>query len=117
MARLVPTNGSPMSVEKAHDALVETGVEVVVALPDSFLAPLCHRLRCSNRIEYIQCVHESDCVGVAAGLTATGTRTLTLMENSGVRNACETLARLNLSHRLFVNLLLSHRGAFGERNW
>lgn len=106
-----------MSLERAHQALIDAGVEVVVALPDSLLAPWCRWLRTSEDVRYIQCVHESDCVGIAAGLALTGTRTLVFMENSGLRNACETLARLSLSHRLFVNLFLSHRGAFGERNW
>src|SRR5260221_7391992 len=39
------------------------------------------------------------------------------MENSGLRNACESLARLQLSHNLFTCYLISYRGAFGERNW
>ncbi len=90
---------------------------MVLAVPDSRLAPLCDRVRSGSEIEYVQCVDEATCVGVAAGLGLSGTRALVIMENSGLRSAAETLARLHLSHRIFTCVLLSHRGAFGERNW
>ena len=46
-----------------------------------------------------------------------GIKSLVIMENSGLRSACETIARFHLSHSLFTCYLISHRGAFGERNW
>lgn len=101
----------------AFNGLLEAGVEVVVALPDSLLAPLCYKIKFSERIRYIQATHESDCVGIACGLSLSGVRSLVLMENSGLRNACETIARLQFSHHIFTCYLVSDRGAFGERNW
>ena len=106
-----------MSVEQAYRALVAAGVKKVLAMPDSFLAPLCRRVKTGPEIGYIQTTHEATGIGMAAGLTLTGTRSLMLMENSGLRSACETLARLNLSHGLYTCSLISHRGAFGERHW
>lgn len=106
-----------MSLESIYQDLLFVGVQTVTAVPDSLLAPLCNRLRRDGEIEYIQATHEATAVAIAAGLTLTGVRTLVVMENSGLRTACETLARFNLSHHLFICCLLSHRGAFGERNW
>src|SRR5258708_34491825 len=106
-----------MNLELAYNSLVDAGVQTVVALPDSNLGLLCKRIRIGNQIDYIQATHESVCVGIAKGLTLSGVRSLVIMENSGLRNACESLARLQLSHNLFTCYLISHRGAFGERNW
>jgi len=106
-----------MSAELAHRAMVNVGVKVVCAVPDSMLAPLELRLSRSREIEYIPAAHEATCVGIVAGLQLAGVRSLILMENSGLRSACESLARLHLSHHLFTCSLISHRGAFGERNW
>lgn len=106
-----------MNIELAYNSLVNTGIQTVVALPDSNLAPLCQRIRTGNQIDYIQATHESVCVGIATGLALCGVRSLVIMENSGLRSACESIARLQLSHHLFACYLISHRGAFGERNW
>ena len=104
-------------IDVAYRCIVEAGVQVVIALPDSQLSPLCQRIREGCDIEYIQAVHESTCVGIATGLSLTGTLAMVIMENSGLRNACETIARCHLSHGLFACYLISHRGAYGERNW
>jgi sulfopyruvate decarboxylase subunit alpha len=40
-----------------------------------------------------------------------------IMENSGLRMACESLAHLGLSHGIPVLLLMSYRGDMGEPNW
>src|ERR1043166_6501156 len=98
-----------MSIELAYKCLVDAGVQTVVALPDSLLGPLCHQVKIGSHITYIQAVHESDCVGIATGLSLSGIRTLVIMENSGLRNACETLARFHLSHHLFTCYLISNR--------
>ena len=110
---------SVMSIDRAYDALVNEGVRAVVALPDSLLGPLCKRVKDGNQntIQYIQATHEAACVGLATGLTLSGVKSLVIMENSGLRSACESIARLQLAHHLFTCYLISHRGAFGERNW
>lgn len=106
-----------MSLDAVYETLRNENIQTVVALPDSLLEPLCRRIRQNNHIDYFQATHEAVCVGIAAGLTISGKKSLVMMENSGLRSACETIARLHLSHRLFTCYLISHRGAFGERNW
>ncbi|GAA1862759.1 hypothetical protein [Actinomadura bangladeshensis] len=106
-----------MSAEVLYQALLSAEVELAIALPDSLLHPLCALTADRGEIPYLQCCDEATAIGVAAGATLAGTRTLVLMENSGLRRACETLSRFVLSHRLHVAMLISHRGGFGEPNW
>lgn len=103
--------------EAAYRGLVEAGVDLIVTVPDSMLGPL--DLVASRRpeIRYIQACDEATAFAIGAGAWLAGTRSLVVMENSGLRRGCETLSRLTLAHRLHAALLLSHRGAFGEPNW
>jgi len=100
-----------------YNCLISEGVQTVVTLPDSHLCPLCRKIKNGKKIDYIQTVDESIAVGISTGLRLTGNKSLVIMENSGLRKACETISRFNLSHRLFTAYLISHRGFFGERNW
>lgn len=110
-------NGGADAVGLACAALTGAGVELLVAVPDSLLAPLIDRAAGRPGLRYVQANDEATAVGIAAGATLAGVRALVVMENSGLRRACETLSRLLLAHRLNVAFLVSHRGAFGERNW
>ena len=40
-----------------------------------------------------------------------------IMENSGIRQACEPVARFALSLQVPLVMLMSYRGDLGERNW
>ncbi|MFI7134857.1 hypothetical protein ACIBQ1_54980 [Nonomuraea sp. NPDC050153] len=106
-----------MTAGQAYAAIAEAGVRMITGTPDSLLNPL-HRYSAARRqISYIPCGDEATAVGLASGARLAGARSLVLMENSGLRRACETLARLTMSHRLHMVMLLSRRGAFGEANW
>jgi thiamine pyrophosphate-dependent acetolactate synthase large subunit-like protein len=105
------------ALDKAHSHLLSSGIEFVTSVPDSALAPLSARIAAEDSPKYIQAAHEAGAIGIAAGMTLAGTKALVMMENSGLRTGCETLARLQTAHGVFICCLISHRGAFGERNW
>lgn len=105
------------AVDLAYEALVAVHVDLVVAVPDSLLSPLLNRLAASGAISYVQVNDEATAVAMAAGANLAGRRVLVIMENSGLRRACETLSRLLLAHRQHIALMVSHRGSFGEENW
>ncbi|MCW7983931.1 MULTISPECIES: thiamine pyrophosphate-binding protein [Streptomyces] len=106
-----------MSAGDAYESLLQAGVDFISGVPDSLLAPL-HTLAAQrSEIDYQPACDEATAVGLAAGARLAGARSLVLMENSGLRRACETLARLTISHRLHSVWILARRGAFGERNW
>jgi sulfopyruvate decarboxylase subunit alpha len=39
------------------------------------------------------------------------------MENSGLRQACEPIARFALSHQVPMVMVMPYRGDLGEKNW
>ncbi|HFG0578579.1 hypothetical protein LIS90_12215 [Flavobacterium psychrophilum] len=100
-----------------HDCMVEENIKYAICLPDSLTMPLTSEIKKNKLISYIQATHESDCVGISTGLNITNTPSIVIMENSGIRNACETIARFHLSHALYNIYIISFRGDFGERNW
>lgn len=105
------------AVELAYEALAAADVRLVVAVPDSLLSPLLDRIAIGTDIRYVQANDEATAVAMAAGATLAGSRVVVVMENSGLRRACETLSRLLLAHRQHIAMLISHRGSFGEENW
>ncbi len=106
-----------MNAADAYDACCRAGVSLIAGVPDSLLSPLHEYAAERQDIAYLQVCDEATAVGLAAGARLAGARSLVLMENSGLRRACETLARLTMSHRLHTLLLLACRGGIGEPNW
>ncbi|GAB2936884.1 hypothetical protein GCM10027280_26200 [Micromonospora polyrhachis] len=98
-------------------ALLPAEIDHIIAVPDSLLSPVIARVVESTAVDYLQTVHESQAVALAAGLALAGRQPLLCMENSGLRAACETIARLALLHQLPILCLVSHRGEFGDPNW
>lgn len=87
----------------------------VVAVPDSLSSVLLRdRL---GAVTYLQAVHEAQAVGIAVGLALGGMIPLVCMENSGLRAACESVARLLVLHDVKLALLLSWRGTANDANW
>ena len=62
----------------------------------------------------IPVANEGDGVSICAGMWLGGKRCAILMENSGLRVACEALARLQ---GLPVLMLMSYRGDWGDPPW
>lgn len=109
-----------ISVENANqimDALEEAHVKVVTFLPESRLKPLYQMLLEDPRFEVITVPNESTGVCIAAGAWIGGQRSIMIMENSGIRVACEALARIGLERQIPVVMLMAYRGDFGEENW
>lgn len=105
------------AADRASADLAGAGIEVVAAVPDSLLSPLCAAASARFGSRYIQATDEATAIAITAGSNLVGTRALAIMENSGLRRGCETLARFTIGHGLHTVLLLSDRGAFGEPNW
>jgi sulfopyruvate decarboxylase subunit alpha len=97
--------------------LKEAGVSLVAALPDSLLKSIYRECARDNAIRYIPVSNEGDLPGLCAGAYLVGKRALMIMENSGIRQACEPLARFALGRGVPMVMVLSYRGEFGEKNW
>lgn len=99
------------------EALKEAEVDVVTALPESLLATVYRLCDSDNAIRYIPVTNEGEMPGICAGAYCVGAKALMIMENSGIRQASEPIARFSFRSAIPMVMALSYRGDFGERNF
>jgi len=97
--------------------LKQANVEIVAALPESLMIDAYRLIAADPDIRYIQVASELDLPGIMAGAFFGGKRAVMMMENSGLRQGCEPLARLIFGHRIPIVMIMPHRGDLGEYNW
>lgn len=102
------------TVDEIVGGLKDAGVTFCVHVPDSWMAPVTTRLSSDPDVELITAVNEGEGVAMCAGAWLGGRRAVMIMENSGVRMACEELARLGLGQGIPVLMLLPFRGDLGD---
>jgi sulfopyruvate decarboxylase subunit alpha len=96
------------------EGLKAAGVDTIIVLSESWLFEVHRQLESNSFFTVIPVANEGDGVSMCAGMWLGGKRCAILMENSGVRVACEALARLQ---GLPVLLLMSYRGDWGDPPW
>jgi sulfopyruvate decarboxylase subunit alpha len=99
------------------EGFVEADVSIVTALPESLLRGAYELLGRTDELRYVRVSNEAEMPGICAGAYLAGKRSAMIMENSGLRQACEPLTRLSWAHHVPMVLIMSNRGAFGEKNW
>jgi sulfopyruvate decarboxylase subunit alpha len=107
----------PAYAEAFMGALADARVELVAALPESLLKHVYRRLWSQTAIRYVTVTNEGELPGIMAGAYLGGMRSLMMMENSGLRQACEPIARFALSHQVPMVMVMPYRGDLGETNW
>jgi sulfopyruvate decarboxylase subunit alpha len=112
-ASLAPPNYAELLLE----GLKEANVKIVASLPESLLKKAYPLLQNDKDIRYIGVSSELDLPGIVAGAYFGGKRAVMIMENSGVRQACEPLARMIFGHRIPMVMIMPHRGDLGEDVW
>jgi sulfopyruvate decarboxylase subunit alpha len=105
---------TPSTVEATVAALKSAGVSIVCQVPDSWLAPLGRALEADPAFDFITATNEGEGVAICAGAWLGGKGAVMLMENSGVRMACEELARLGLGQGIPVFMIMPYRGDLGD---
>jgi sulfopyruvate decarboxylase subunit alpha len=96
-------------------ALVGAGVEAAAWVPDKRLDPIAAALAaegCTPRT----LTREEECIGWAAGFRAAGGLPLVLLQCSGLGNSRNAIGSLAVPYGLGFPLVVSMRGALGERN-
>ncbi|MGE3599493.1 MAG: sulfopyruvate decarboxylase [Dehalococcoidia bacterium] len=96
-----------------HDA----NVSLIAALPESLLKSIYRECEADPSLRYVLVSNEADLPGIIAGTYLAGRRGLMIMENSGIRQCCEPVARFAFCHGMPLVMVMSYRGEFGERNW
>jgi sulfopyruvate decarboxylase subunit alpha len=108
---------TPLYAKEFLAALEAANVELVGALPESHLKSIYLSVQASPNIDYILVSNESELPGLVAGAYLGGKRALMIMENSGLRQACEPITRLAFAHHMPLVMVVSYRGDLGEANW
>ena len=101
--------------EELARALLACGVEAAAWVPDKRLDPIAAALAaggCAPRT----LTREEECIGWAAGYRAAGGLPLVLLQCSGLGNSLNAIGSLAVPYGLGFPLLVSMRGALGERN-
>ncbi len=102
-------------VDEVIAGLKEANVRFCAYLPDSWLAPIERRLVEDPFFTVVPATNEGEGVAMCAGAWLGGMRSVMLMENSGLRMACEELARLGLTQGIPVFMITSYRGDLGDK--
>ena len=105
----------PRLAELVLEGLKKAHVRVIAALPDTLLKGVYEAAAKDPDFRYIPVTNEAEGASIVAGAWAGGKRAVLVMENSGLRVACEALARLGLVNVLPVTMLMGYRGDVGER--
>jgi sulfopyruvate decarboxylase TPP-binding subunit len=106
--------GSTWQADLAR-ALAEGGVEAAAWVPDKRLAPIAEALAALS-VPVRTLTREEECIGWAAGFRAAGGTPVVLMQCSGLGNSLNAIGSLVVPYGLGFPLVLSMRGALGERN-
>src|SRR6516162_7011481 len=112
-----PEKELPEYAKLFMEGLKEAGVSVVCAVPESLLAGIYRGCARDNAIRFIPVTNEAELPGICAGTYLAGKKAIMVMENSGLRQACEPIARFSFCHAMPLVMALSFRGEWGERNW
>ena len=99
------------------EGLREAGVSVVAALPESLLFRFYRAMAEEPGFRYIRVSNEADMPGILAGAYLGGKRAVMVMENSGLRQACEPIARFAHTYHMPLVMFMAYRGDVGEYNW
>lgn len=113
----VATHVIPRYAQVFVEALHQANVGLVATLPESHLKSIYVAIDEDPDIQMVRVSNEADLPGLIAGSYVGGTRALMISENSGLRQACEPIARFSFAHQIPLVMVVSYRGDFGESNW
>jgi sulfopyruvate decarboxylase subunit alpha len=112
-----PSETVPRYAEVFLEALRSARVEIVAAVPESLLKAVYHELPGTEGIRYVPVSNEAEMPGICVGAYLGGKRAIMIMENSGLRQACEPIARFAFTQHAPFVMVMAYRGDLGERNW
>jgi sulfopyruvate decarboxylase subunit alpha len=97
-----------------YEALVATGVEVVSALPETWLVHLIRLAEDDPAMILVRLAKEEEGVGISAGAHLAGRRSAMLMQNHGLLQAVNGIVSLAQLYQIPLLMLISDRGHLGE---
>ena len=107
----------PGAVEAIVHGLKDAGIDFISYLPETWLHHVYDSLLADDPFRVVLGTNEGECVAICAGAWLGGRRAAVIMENSGLRVAAETLARLGMGHGIPVLMIMPFRGDLGDKDW
>jgi len=109
----------PVSIENSrvvYEALKSVGVELVSALPETWLVHLIRMADDDPDMTLVRLAREEEGVGVSMGAHLAGTRSAMLMQNHGFLASVNGVVSGVQLYRIPLLMLVSHRGSLGEKD-
>jgi sulfopyruvate decarboxylase subunit alpha len=110
-----------MAVSVAHsmavyDALKHCGVRLMSALPETWLVHLIRLAEEDPEMTLVRLAKEEEGVGISAGAHFAGVKSAMLMQNHGFLASINGIVSFAHLYKIPLLMLISYRGAFGERD-
>jgi sulfopyruvate decarboxylase subunit alpha len=102
------------AVDELLAGLHAAGADLVVTLPDSWLAPALTALDASPGVDLVRVAREEDGIGLCAGAWLGGRRALMLCQNAGLLVSVNALAALAHHHQIPVVVVAADRGGLED---
>jgi sulfopyruvate decarboxylase subunit alpha len=99
------------------DGLKTAGIDFVSYLPETWMHDAYDAVLADDDFEVVLGTNEGECVAICAGAWLGGRKAAAIFENSGLRVAAETLARLGIGHGIPVLMIMPFRGDLGDKDW
>jgi sulfopyruvate decarboxylase subunit alpha len=109
----------PVSVSSSqliYESLRECGVQILSALPETWLVHLIRMAEDDPGMTLVRLAKEEEGVGISAGAHLAGVRSAMLMQNHGFLQSVNGIVSLARLYRIPLLMLISYRGEFGERD-
>ena len=107
----------PVSLDSSnliYDALKASGVELISALPETWLVHLIRMADEDPDMILVRLAKEEEGVGISAGAHLAGRRSAMLMQNHGFLASVNGIVSCAQLFRIPLLMLISARGEFGE---
>lgn len=109
----------PVSMENSrliYDALRACNVEVMSALPETWLVHLIRMAEEDPDVTLVRLAKEEEGVGISAGAHLAGVKSAMLMQNHGFLASINGIVSLAHLYHIPLLMLISYRGEFGEKD-
>lgn len=103
------------AVNEVVEGLKEASVKFVSFLPDSWFKEIYFRVLKDPDFVTIPVSNEGVGIALCCGAWLGGLKAVMLMENTGVRMACDQLARLGMTMGLPAFMIIPYRGDIGDK--
>src|SRR6187431_3817505 len=107
---------STSSSQLIYNTLKAGGVRVISALPETWLVHLIRMADDDPEMTLVRLAKEEEGVGISMGAHLAGVRSAMLMQNHGFLASINGIVSCAQLYRIPLLMLISYRGAFGERD-